>query len=52
MRTTVDISDELLKKAKVKAIEEGITLKELFTRSLEKELRSPENIKTKSHVKR
>lgn len=38
MRTTVDISDELLKKAKVKAIEEGITLKELFTRCLEKEL--------------
>ncbi len=38
MRTTIDIPDELMKEAKKKAIEEGITLKELFTRTLEKEL--------------
>lgn len=38
MRTTIDIPDELMKKAKKKAIEEGITLKELFTKTLEKEL--------------
>lgn len=38
MRTTIDIPDQLLKKAKLKAIEEGISLKDLFTRSLEKEL--------------
>lgn len=38
MRTTIDIPDPLIKKAKMKAIEEGITLKELFTRVLEKEL--------------
>lgn len=38
MRTTIDISDDLMKKAKVKAAEEGITLKELFTRMLKKEL--------------
>lgn len=38
MRTTIDISDDLMKKAKIKAAEEGITLKELFTRTLEKEL--------------
>lgn len=38
MRTTINIPDHLLKKAKLKAVEEGISLKELFTRSLEKEL--------------
>lgn len=38
MRTTINISDKLLKQAKVKAAEEGISLKELFTRSLVKEL--------------
>lgn len=38
MRTTVDLPDELMKKAKMKAIEEGITLKELLKRSIEKEL--------------
>lgn len=42
MRTTVDIPDDLMKKAKVKAIEEGISFKELFTRSLEKELTASE----------
>ncbi|MGF1672022.1 MAG: hypothetical protein ACFCU6_16380 [Balneolaceae bacterium] len=38
MRTTIDIPNHLLKKAKMKAIEEEISLKELFTRLLEKEL--------------
>lgn len=38
MRTTIDLPDTLMKKAKKKAIEEGISLKELFTRTLEKEL--------------
>ena len=38
MRTTIDISDDLMKKAKIHAIKEGITLKELFTRLLEKEV--------------
>tara|TARA_R100001143_G_scaffold63588_1_gene72756 strand:+ start:14987 stop:15250 length:264 start_codon:yes stop_codon:yes gene_type:complete len=38
MRTTIDLPDKLMKKAKKKAIEEGITLKELFKRTLEKEL--------------
>lgn len=38
MRTTIDLPDNLMKKAKKKAIEEGITLKELFKRTLEKEL--------------
>ena len=40
MRTTIDISDDLMKKAKIHAIKEGITLKELFTRLLEKEVGS------------
>lgn len=38
MRTTIDIPDELMKKAKIKAIEEGVSLKKLFTGILEKEL--------------
>ena len=38
MRTTIDISDELMKKAKIHTVKEGITLKELFTRLLEKEV--------------
>jgi len=38
MRTTLDLPDNLLKQAKIKAAEEGISLKELFTRSLMKEL--------------
>jgi len=38
MRTTIDIPDQLMKEAKKKAIEEGITLKELFIRTLGKEL--------------
>ena len=38
MRTTIDISDDLMKKVKIHAIKEGITLKQLFTRLLEKEL--------------
>ena len=40
MRTTIDISDDLMKKAKIHTIKEGITLKELFTRLLEKEVGS------------
>ena len=38
MRTTIELPDELMKKAKKRAVDEGITLKELFTRSLQHEL--------------
>ena len=38
MRTTIDISDDLMKKAKIHAVKEGITLKQLFTKLLEKEV--------------
>jgi hypothetical protein len=48
MRTTIDISDDLMKKAKVKAAEEGITLKELFTRMLKKELAKEEQASGKA----
>ena len=38
MRTSVDIPDEIMKKAKIKAVEEGISLKDLIIRSLKNEL--------------
>lgn len=38
MRTTIDIPTDLMKKAKIKAAQEGITLKELFIKSLKTEL--------------
>lgn len=38
MRTTIELPDEILKRAKIKAVQEGISLKQLFTRALEKEL--------------
>lgn len=38
MRTTIELEDEILKKAKIRAVEEGISLKQLFTRALEREL--------------
>lgn len=40
MRTTIDLPDTLMKEAKKKAVEEGISLKQLFTRSLENELKA------------
>lgn len=44
MRTTIDIPDSLMKKAKIKAVEEGITLKEFFVRTLEKEFSDKEKL--------
>ncbi|AXI99710.1 hypothetical protein CYPRO_0424 [Cyclonatronum proteinivorum] len=38
MRTTIDIPDTLFKQAKIKAVEEGITMKELFIKALTREL--------------
>jgi len=48
MRTTIDLPDPLMKKAKMKAIERGVTLKELFTEMLENELQEPTEIKTEA----
>ncbi|SMO52353.1 hypothetical protein [Gracilimonas mengyeensis] len=38
MRTSIDIPDDLMKKAKIKAVEDGISFKDLVIRSLSKEL--------------
>ena len=45
MRTSVDIPDEIMKKAKIKAVEEGISFKELIIRSLTKELGLEEEVR-------
>ena len=41
MRTTLDLPDELLKKAKMMAVQEGVTLKAVVTRALEMEVTKP-----------
>jgi len=38
MRTTIDLPDQLMKQAKMKAIQEGKTLKEYFSEILEHDL--------------
>lgn len=40
MRTTVEIPDPLFRRAKMAAVEQGTTLRELITRGLEAVLRS------------
>lgn len=37
MRTTLEIPDEIFKKAKLQAVHEGIALKEVITRALQRE---------------
>ena len=41
MKTTIDIPDSLYKRAKIRAIERGLTLKDIVLTSLERELASP-----------
>jgi hypothetical protein len=41
MRTTLELPDTLLKRAKIEAVERGISLKELVGTALERELREP-----------
>ena len=38
MRTSIDIPDEIFKKAKITAAEQGVTIKELVIRGLQKTL--------------
>ncbi|MCB9766820.1 MAG: hypothetical protein H6752_01395 [Candidatus Omnitrophica bacterium] len=38
MRTTIDLPDDILKKAKIAAVERGTTLRELVSRALSREL--------------
>jgi len=40
MRTTLEIPDRLFKKAKLKAVHEGLTLKDIVNRALERDLAS------------
>ncbi len=41
MRTTLDLPDELLRRAKIAAVERGCTLRALFAHALERELKQP-----------
>lgn len=41
MRTTLDLPDDLLRKAKIAAVERGCTLRALFAQALERELKQP-----------
>lgn len=49
MRTTIDLPAELLRSAKVRAVEQGLSLKELFARALSRELgvRATEHVHTR-----
>jgi len=40
MRTTLDLPDELLKRAKIAAVERGVTLRELVGRALARDISS------------
>jgi L-asparaginase II len=41
LKTTVEISDELIRQAKIKAATEGVTLRALFERGLKLALQAP-----------
>ena len=41
MRTTLDLPDELLKRAKIAAVERGTSLREIVGAALERELNRP-----------
>ncbi len=41
MRTSFDLPDDLFTEAKIKAAKEGISMKDLFVRALQKELVGP-----------
>lgn len=40
MRTTIELPDALMRQAKIEAVNRGITLRELVTKGIEKELAS------------
>jgi hypothetical protein len=55
MRTTLDLPDNLFRKAKLQAVHEGVALKEVVTRALERGLASSaasEDNERKSRAKR
>jgi len=41
MRTTLDLPEDLLRRAKIAAVERGCTLRALFAKALERELQEP-----------
>lgn len=43
MRTTLDIPDQLFKRAKLRAVHEGLALKDVVNRALERDLASSED---------
>jgi hypothetical protein len=47
MRTTIEVPDELMTRAKVRAAQEGITLKQLFTSAIEQRLAPGEKKKVR-----
>jgi len=54
MRTTLDLPDNLFKKAKLQAVHEGVALKEVVTRALERGLggdRTPVDAQRRARAK-
>ena len=52
MRTTLDLPDELLKRAKIEAVERGTSLREIAGTALERELnRAPESKAVRKRVR-
>jgi hypothetical protein len=51
MRTTIDLPDELLKRAKIAAVERGVTLRDLVGSALAKDLAPPTPDSAKRRVK-
>jgi hypothetical protein len=43
MRTTLDIPDAVFKRAKLRAVHEGVPFKDIVTRALERDLIAPAN---------
>lgn len=41
MRTTLELADDLLRSAKIAAVERGMTLRELVAQALQRELKLP-----------
>ena len=48
MRTTIDLPDDILKRAKISAVERGTTLRDLVESALKRELDLPRRQKAKS----
>jgi hypothetical protein len=47
MRTTVDVPDALFKRAKLRAVHEGVSLRDLFVRALTREI-SPQSVSARA----